>query len=78
MNLTFRECLQEDAASCGEIFFTALKKIHNDHNFPEDFPNTEVTTGMLTGLTTQLSFYGLLAELDGESVGSNFLDETGL
>jgi predicted N-acetyltransferase YhbS len=75
MNLIFRECQQEDAPACGEICFTAFKKIANDHNFPEDFPNTEVTTGMLTGLITHPSFYGVLAELDGEIVGSNFLDE---
>lgn len=75
MNLTFRECQEEDAAACGEICFTAFKTIANDHNFPEDFPNAEVTTDMLTGLITHPSFYGVLAELDGDIVGSNFLDE---
>ena len=75
MNFTFRECQQEDAADCGEICFTAFKTIANDHNFPEDFPNAQVTTGMLTGLITHPGFYGVLAELDGEIVGSNFLDE---
>jgi predicted N-acetyltransferase YhbS len=75
MNLTFRECQQEDAPACGEICFTAFKTIANDHNFPEDFPNAQVTTGMLTGLITHPGFYGVLAELDGEIVGSNFLDE---
>ncbi len=75
MTVTFRECQQEDAPACGEICFTAFKKIANDHNFPEDFPNTQVTTGMLTGLITHPNFYGVLAELDGEIVGSNFLDE---
>lgn len=75
MKLTFRECRQEDAPACGEICFTAFKTIANDHNFPEDFPNAEVTTGMLTGLITHPRFYGVLAELDGKIVGSNFLDE---
>ena len=75
MNLTFRECQQEDAPACGEICFNAFKTVANHHNFPEDFPNAEVTTGMLTGLISHPGFYGVLAELDGEIVGSNFLDE---
>lgn len=75
MNLTFRECQKEDAPACGEICFTAFKTVANHHNFPEDFPNAEVTTGILTGLITHPGFYGVLAELDGEIVGSNFLDE---
>lgn len=75
MNLTLRECRQEDAPFCGEICYTAFKTIAHNHNFPEDFPNTEVTTGMLTGLISHPGFYGVLAELDGAIVGSNFLDE---
>lgn len=75
MNLHFRECQNEDAPACGEICFTAFKTVANRHNFPEDFPNPEVTTGMLTGLISHPGFYGVLAELDGKIVGSNFLDE---
>lgn len=75
MNLTFRESQQEDAAACAEICFTAFKTIANHHNFPEDFPNVEITTQMLTGLISHPSFYGVLAELDDNIVGSNFLDE---
>ena len=75
MKLTFRECQEEDATTCAEICFTAFKTVANHHNFPEDFPNTEVTTDMLTGLIAHPKFYGVLAELDGEIVGSNFLDE---
>ena len=75
MELTMRECLPEDASACGEICFTAFKTVANHHNFPVDFPNSEVTTNMLTGLITHPGFYGVLAELGGEIVGSNFLDE---
>jgi len=75
MKTTIRECLPEDASACGEICFTAFKTVANHHNFPEDFPNSEVATNMLTGLITHPDFYGVLAELDGEIVGSNFLDE---
>jgi predicted N-acetyltransferase YhbS len=75
MKLTIREAQQEDALVCGEICFTAFKTVANNHNFPEDFPNTEVATNMLTGLITHPGFYGVLAELDGAIVGSNFLDE---
>jgi len=75
MKLTLRECQPEDASACGEICYTAFKNVAHHHNFPEDFPNTEVTTNMLTGLIAHPKFYGVLAELDGKIVGSNFLDE---
>lgn len=75
MKLTLRECRTKDAPACGEICFTAFKTVANHHNFREDFPNSEITTNMLTGLIAHPRFYGVLAELDGEIVGSNFLDE---
>ena len=75
MNLNIRECEQKDAAACGKICFTAFKAIAAHHNFPEDFPNAEIATDMFTWRIAHPGFYGVLAELDGEIVGSIFLDE---
>lgn len=75
MNTNIRECQPADAPACGEICFTAFKTIADNHNFPPDFPSVEVATGMLSGLISHPQFYGVVAELDGILVGSNFLDE---
>ena len=75
MNASIRECQEEDSSSCGEICFTAFRTIADKHNFPPDFPSAEVATGMLAGLIAHPGFYGIVAELDGDIVGSNFLDE---
>ena len=74
-NANIRECQEDDASQCGEICFTAFKTIADKHNFPPDFPSAEVATGMLSGLMAHPSFYGIVAELDGVVIGSNFLDE---
>lgn len=75
MNVNIRECQENDASPCGEICFTAFKTIADNHNFPPDFPSAEVATGMLSGLIKHPRFYGIVAELDGDIIGSNFLDE---
>jgi GNAT superfamily N-acetyltransferase len=75
MNTRIRECLEADATACGEICFNAFKTFADSHNFPADFPSAEVATGFLSGLIAHPGFYGVVAESDGDIVGSNFLDE---
>lgn len=75
MNLTLRRGTREDAAACGVIDFEAFKSISSQHNFPWDFPSTEVATALTTALLSNPGFYAVVAELDGKIVGSNFLDE---
>ena len=38
-------------------------------------PSAEMATGLVNGLIAHPGFYGVVAELDGRVVGSNFLDE---
>lgn len=75
MSITLRPGKAEDAARCGAICYEAFKKIAEQHNFPPDLPSAEAGMGLLSQLLGHPGFYGVVAELDGQIVGSNFLDE---
>jgi len=75
MNLNLRAASPDDAASAGEIAYTAFKTIAERHGFPPDFPSAEVATGLIGYLVSRADVYSLMAELDGRIVGSNFLWE---
>ena len=70
-----RQARPEDAETCGRICFDAFSAINAKHGFPCDFPNSDVTKGLLTGLFSHPGFYCVVAEADGNIVGSNALDE---
>jgi GNAT superfamily N-acetyltransferase len=59
------------------ICFEAFKAIDDEHNFPWDFPSAEVATGLLKTMLSNPGFYAVVAENEGNVVGSNFLDERG-
>jgi predicted N-acetyltransferase YhbS len=75
MGLTIRRARPEDATACGPICYQAFKEIAEAHNFTPDIPSQEVATHVISTLIANNSFYGVVAELDGRIVGSNFLDE---
>lgn len=75
MSLRLRRGTIEDANTCGLICYTAFKAIADQHNFPPDLPAPEFAITLLSGLLAHPDFYGVVAELDGKVVGSNFLDE---
>ena len=75
MTAILRECHPDDVNACGEICYAAFKSLADGHNFPSDFPSVEYATGLLSDLIGHPKFYGIVAELDGRVVGSNFLDE---
>jgi predicted N-acetyltransferase YhbS len=75
MNLTLRPGTPKDAERCGIICYEAFKSISEAHHFPPDFPSTEVAIGLMTWQLEHPGFYSVVAEADGEIVGSNFLDE---
>src|SRR6202035_2892076 len=66
-----------DAAECGRICFEAFTAIATSHGFPRDFPDVGATVGLLSMLLAHEKCYGIVAELGGRIVGSNFLDERG-
>ena len=64
-----------DTAVLGRICYEAFAAIANQHNFPEDFPNVETATGLISMLLGRPDVYSTVAELDGQVLGSNFLWE---
>ncbi len=75
MNLMLRKGEKEDAIACGEICYKAFKAIADRHNFPPDFPNPESAIGLMNYIFSSGGVYSLVAESEGQIVGSNFLWE---
>jgi len=57
------------------ICYEAFKAIVDQHGFPPDVPSAEVTIGLLSNLIADPRFYAIVAEIDHQVVGSNFMDE---
>lgn len=73
--ITLREIDPADAAACARICFEAFATVHDHHRFPRDFPSLEVAEGVIKGRISHPNAWGVVAEVDGRIVGSNFLDE---
>ncbi len=73
--VTLREPVPEDAAALAQIVFDAFGDIHDHHRFQRDFPVLEAATGIIGNWLAHPSVWGVVAEVDGRVVGSNFLDE---
>jgi GNAT superfamily N-acetyltransferase len=73
--VTFREAEPGDAEACARIVFDAFGAIHDQHRFPRDFPVPEAATAMMGMWVPHPAIWGVVAEVDGRIVGSNFLDE---
>ena len=73
--VTLREVQPDDAEACARIIFEAFGAIHDHHRFPRDFPAPEAATAMMAGWIPHPQVWGVVAERDGQIVGSNFLDE---
>lgn len=65
----------EDAAACGRICYQAFSAIAARHGFPPEVPSDEMAIGLLTLFLSHPGFYSVVAERNGDVVGSNFLDE---
>lgn len=74
-NVTLREAEPRDMEACAQIVFDAFADIHDHHRFPRDFPVLEAAQGMMNAWIPHPAVWGVVAELDGRIVGSNFLDE---
>jgi GNAT superfamily N-acetyltransferase len=75
MDIRVREGTPADAQICGTVCYNAFKTVSEAHGFAPDFPAPEVAVGLLTWMLEHPKFYGVIAEIDGSIVGSNFLDE---
>lgn len=75
MSVELRRARPEDADRCGRICYDAFTAINQAHNFPPDFPDPEVAVGFLSMLFGHPGFHAVVAERDGEVIGSNVADE---
>ncbi|MBM6583202.1 GNAT family N-acetyltransferase [Microvirga sp. BT689] len=75
MTPEIRPATPADTEACGRIIFEAFRGIADQHGFPWDFPSAEAGTQLATTFIAAPSIYGVVAELDGRVVGSNFMAE---
>lgn len=75
MDLRLRRGVIEDAGVCGTLCFEAFQAISGNHTFPADFPSAGMASELLAGLFGREDIYSVVAERDGQVVGSNFLWE---
>jgi GNAT superfamily N-acetyltransferase len=73
--VTLREPQPEDAEECARIVFEAFGDIQDHHRFERDFPVLAAASGLIDGWIGHPQVWGVVAEIDGRVVGSNFLDE---
>ena len=75
MSTKLRPGVSDDAEQCGQICHDAFGSISAAHGFPSDFPSPEIAIGLVGMMLDHPGFYSVVAEVDGQVVGSNFLDE---
>jgi GNAT superfamily N-acetyltransferase len=75
MDVTLRGAVPADSQECGRICYEAFATVAASHGFPPDFPSVEFATGLVRGLISHPGIFGVVAERDGRTVGSTFLDE---
>ena len=73
---TIRRATIADAEACGHIIYDAFAGIAKAHNFPFDFPSRESACQIAASFIGIPAIFGIVAEIDGAVVGSNFLSES--
>ena|SRR5205809_7651633 len=73
MSLRIRPIEQNDAESCGKIGYEAHKTISSAHGYPSEQPSEEFGIGPIRRLLGNPNSWGVLAERQGETLGSIFL-----
>jgi len=74
-SLVIRRATRADADACGEICYNAFATVNREHNFPPDLPEPEAGKQLLAMLFSHPGFFCVVAEQNGEIIGSNCLDE---
>jgi GNAT superfamily N-acetyltransferase len=78
MTPTIRPITATDVEVCGHIMYEAFRRFHDPHGFPRDFPTVEEAVQLAGLFVAHPAIFGVVAEMDGQIVGSNFLDERNL
>jgi predicted N-acetyltransferase YhbS len=71
--LTIRPARKEDADALGRICYEAFAAIAQAHNFPPDLPNPDIAIGLMNMMAGSGRSFGVVAEVDGQIAGSNFM-----
>jgi GNAT superfamily N-acetyltransferase len=66
-----------DRDEAARIAYEAFAGIHDHHRFARDFPTLDAAVELMTNFIAHPSIHGVVAEIDGRIVGSNFVDERG-
>ena len=72
-----RQATRHDAEDCGRIFYEAFESIAAPHGFPIEPSSPELTRLQIGAMIATDGIAGLVAERDGELIGSAFADERG-
>lgn len=75
MTIQIRPMRPEDVERCGEICHAAFKDIAERHGFRPDFPAPDAAVGLMQMLFDSPDAFSVVAERDGELLGSNHLAE---
>jgi predicted N-acetyltransferase YhbS len=73
VDVAVRRAHPEDARRAGQICYEAFKAVAERHGFPPDFPTADAAIALVSSLVARPDVHGVVAELDGRVVGSNFL-----
>jgi GNAT superfamily N-acetyltransferase len=68
-----RRATADDAFAAGSICYAAFRAIADQHGFPPDFPQPGVAIELMRRVIGQADIFGVVAEVEGRVVGSNFL-----
>ena len=75
MPIQIRPMKPEDVETCGRICYEAFRDISERHGFSPDFPNAQAGIDLLRMLAESPHSFSVVAERDGEVIGSNHLVE---
>ena len=75
MDVVLRPLRPDDARDGGRVLYEAFKSIADRHGFPADFQSPDAASRVFAIVSENPSFYGVVAERQGELIGSNFMDE---
>lgn len=73
--LAIRSATTADGDRCAEIFYDAFAAIATQHSFPVEPGSPAFTRYRVSEMLATEGFVGLIAERDGEVLGSAFIDE---
>jgi predicted N-acetyltransferase YhbS len=72
---SIRPAVAADTEACGHIIYEAFRGIAEAHGFPPDFPSVKAAVQLAGAFIAHPSVFAVVAEVDQQVVGSNFLGE---